>query len=167
MSQILVSYMLSNIVSIVSIVSLNIGRRTLPSAAHLGLNPNLEGSKIKCGFANCNFGYALCMDTRISLMISSARISLKLFKEATISYPQNNKSPTSQPLLSFYSYRRSLGTSCPTTPFSFEGTSTILVQAPELITASILAGTPAADGLVAGVTDTLDNGDPSASPNCS
>ena len=161
MLRILVSYILSNIVSIVAIVSLKIGYRRLLTWDQ---TPAWKVARLS---ATLPIVISDMYYARISLMTSSARISLKLLKEATISHPQNNKSPTSQPLLSFYSYRRSLGTSCPTTPFSFEGTSILFVQAPELITASILAGTPPADGLVAGVTATLNNGDPSASPNCS
>ena len=126
-------------------------------ATHLGSNPILEGSKILISDMP-EYVLTLCVDLLDSYDIQRKNLSLKLFKEAA-------KRPLY--LLSLYSYRRSLGVSCLITPFSFEETSTLLVQAPELITASILAGTPAADGLVAGVTATLNNGDPSASPNCS
>ena len=55
---------------------------------HLGSNPNLEGSKIKCDFANTNFRYArVCSYTMrgypyLSYDIQRKNLSLKLSKEA-------------------------------------------------------------------------------------
>ena len=80
----LVSYVLPNIVSIETIVSLKIGRRMLLTWCQ---TPTWKVAKLNATSPILisdmpGYVFTLCVDTRISLMTSSARISLKLFKEA-------------------------------------------------------------------------------------
>ena len=82
-----------------------------------------------------NYGQKLIKD-------EEAYASLGLLNSNHLKRPLYLTLNNSQPLISLYSYRNSLGTTWRTTPFSFGGTSTFFVQAPELITAPILAGAP-------------------------